>query len=110
RFLDEPVLVSRKARAGIHALRLEGHPVWSQIAFLQHMRPHIAKRGSSMGRDVIRPAIAKDQEIGDLVVAHEPVDKYWPLGGAPTEVHGAGRPIVPIPPAQVDSVHGQAVP
>ena len=96
--------IARKARIGRHPVVFERDPI----------RPHIAEIGREhgdtararlLGRDdVIRPAVAVQDEIGDLATVELRRDKVAPVIETPAEIRRRQTPEELIAEMQVDTV------
>ena len=54
---------------------------------------------------MIRPAIAEQENVGDLVFTQEIVEEYWPVVEPPAEIAGGLRPVDAVAGANVDSLN-----
>ena len=59
---------------------------------------------------MVWPAIAEQQDVGDLMLAQEVVEEHRPVAKAAAEVGGRLRPIDSVAGADVDPLHLHATP
>jgi hypothetical protein len=104
RLLDHPFLVAGEPRIAVHPIELERHPMRAKVSLLEHIGPDAAKSRDSSSRDVVRPAIAEQQDIGDLVLAQEIIEKTRPVTKAAAEIGRLLRPVDLVTRADIDSL------
>ena len=105
--LEVPILVAAERGIGIHPFGLQRHPVGPHIAFLKHMDAHLAQRRNAPRRDMVRPAIAEQQQIRHAVLAQILVEEGWPVRKPAAKVHVGIGPVAQVAAAEVDPTHRQ---
>jgi hypothetical protein len=68
------------------------------------MGAHAPKRRDPARRRMVGSAIAKQQDIGNLVLPKKVVDEAWPIPEFSAELCGALRPVGPIATADIDTL------
>jgi hypothetical protein len=106
--LDEPVFVLAQARVAIHAIELERHPMWTQIAFLEDKRAHSSKGREAARSDVVRPTVTKHQNVSDLMFPKEVIEEARPVSELASEVRRRLWPVDEISSADIDPIDLEA--
>jgi len=86
----------------VHPVELERHPMRPQISFFQHVGTDPAQCRDAARGHMIGPAIAEQQDVGNLMFAQEIIEEDRPVAETPAEIGRRVRPIHMIAGADVD--------
>src|SRR5260370_18001395 len=88
---------------------LEGDPIGSQIALLDHVKTQQAGLGKADCRPMQRPTVTKKDDVADPLADHQPFEKLRPLVLAAAKIHRSGKPPErPISAVKINPVDGVA--
>src|SRR5205085_1342868 len=75
----------------------------------EHIGADAAKRRNTTSRDVIGPAIAEQQDVGNLMFAKEIVEEHRPIAETTAEVGCCFGPVDAVASTDIDPLHLHAL-
>ena len=91
----------------IHAIPLQSHPIWANIAFLKDVDVNSAQLGQSDRSLMHRAAISKQDKVGYAPIEQIAIKEQRPAAHQSPIIDAVTGPVVPVAARKVDAADGR---